>query len=236
MRALLLCAALIPFVAAAAAPGSSSGYGGRPYWEWPLGAAVEILNSSPWARHETFTRVVGGIGSGISGEKEIYNTFYVRFLSALPVREAYARVQQLQHRYSDLSPEKRKLFDATMQRTLDMDVDRWIVIALGFRSNDPNEESAVRRFLQSQTTETLKTSAFLSTPEFPQVALAAYYAPREESVGARFVFPREIGGAPLVNGKTSRVTFELLEVPGADRRLMATFPIDGMTVNGRVIL
>ena len=54
---------------------------GIPFQEWSLDRAVKVLNDSPWARHETFTRVIRGVGSGISGEKEIYNTFYVRFLS-----------------------------------------------------------------------------------------------------------------------------------------------------------
>ena len=43
--------------------------------EWSLSKAVEILNSSPWARQETFTRVVAGVGSGVSGEKELFNAF-----------------------------------------------------------------------------------------------------------------------------------------------------------------
>ena len=34
--------------------------------KWSLAKAVEILNSSPWARHETFTSVVAGVGSGVS--------------------------------------------------------------------------------------------------------------------------------------------------------------------------
>ena len=58
----------------------------QPYLKWTLEEAVEILNQSPWARQETFTRVIGGIGSGLHGEKEIYSTFFVRLLSARPVR------------------------------------------------------------------------------------------------------------------------------------------------------
>src|SRR4030067_3720396 len=78
---------------------------------WPMAKAVEILNSSPWARHETFTRVIGGVGSGVSGEKEIYNTFYVRFLSARPIREAYARIQQIQLGYDTMTSDNRSQFD-----------------------------------------------------------------------------------------------------------------------------
>lgn len=38
-----------------------------PFREWTLARALQILNASPWARHETFTRVIAGVGSGASG-------------------------------------------------------------------------------------------------------------------------------------------------------------------------
>ena len=223
---------LIAILTAAAA----DRYDDAPYYQWSLAKAVEILNSPPWASHETFTRVVAGIGSGVSGEKEIYNTFYIRFLSARPIREAYTRVQQIQHGYEKLSEEKKKRFDEVMQPKLDTDVKKWLVVAVSFRSNDPNEESAVRRFLQSQTKETLKTLAFLSTAKNSQIELSAYYPPLEESVGAKFIFPREIAGAPVVTDKTDSITFELQEVPGASPRLRATFSVKAMVSKGRVVL
>jgi hypothetical protein len=218
------------------ANGAAWDYGVEPYSKWSLAKAVAILNSEPWARQETFTRVVPGVGSGVSGEKEIYNTFYVRFLSARPIREAYARVQQIQHGYEDLTEEQKKRFDQILQPGLDMNVDRWLVVAVSFRSNDPAEESTVRRFLQSQTRETLKTLAFLSTPENPQIELAAYYPPREESVGAKFIFPRSLDGSPIVDTNTEQITFELLDVPGANPRLRATFFTKEMVSDGKVIL
>jgi len=206
------------------------------YHQWTLTKAVEVLNDSPWARHETFTRIVGGVGSGISGEKEIYNTFYVRFLSARPIREAYARIQQIRHGYDDMSSEEKLRFDQAQLPKLDIDVEDWIVVCLSFRSNDPNEESSVRRFLHSETVRTLKTKAFLSTPESPQVEIAAYFPPIEESVGAKFVFPREINGKPVISKNGQRITFELLEVPGAQPRLRATFTVKAMLHDGNLIL
>lgn len=208
----------------------------EPFWKWPLSKAVEMLNSSAWARQETFTRIVGGVGSGVSGEKEIYNTFYVRFLSARPVREAYARIQQIQHGYDKWTEAQKREFDRAMQPSLDMDVGPWIVVAVTFRSNDPNEESSVRRFFQSETTETLKNRAFLSTERFPQVELHAYFPPRDDSVGAKFVFPREIDGAPLITPESGRITFELLEVPGAKPDLTSSFSVKAMVIDGELIV
>jgi len=214
---------------------SAGSFGEAQVQKWPLSRAVEILNSSPWARHETFTRVVGGIGSGVSGEKEIFDTFYVRFLSAQPVREAVARIQQIQYGYDQLGAEERQRFDQLIRPGLDLDVGSWVVVAVSFRSNDPNEESAARRFFQKETAETLRNKAFLSTDRFSQVPIAAYFPPREEAIGAKFIFPRTIDGVPVASKTDKKISFELLEVPGAKPRLRATFGIKEMVVNGLLI-
>jgi hypothetical protein len=205
------------------------------FGKWPMDRAVQVLNASPWARHETFTQVISGVGSGISGEKEIFNTYYVRFLSARPIREAYARIQQIQHGYDKMSPEKKRAFEEAQLPNLDWDVSRWIVVSVGFRSNDPNEESNVRRFFQSETVQTLKTKAFLSTPTCPQVELSAYFPQHEESVGAKFVFPRKVNGISVLNKESSNITFELVDVPGTNPRLRATFAVKPMIVGDQLI-
>lgn len=208
----------------------------EPFLNWSRDKAVEILNSSPWARQETFTQIVSGQGSGRSGEKEIYNTFYVRFLSARPIREAYARIQQLQYGYDSMSPEDKSKFEEAQLPNLKMDVSQWIVVSISFRSNDPNEESDVRRFFQSETVRTLKTKAFLSTPTCSQVELSAYFPPREESVGAKFVFRRVVDGIPVVTEDCKSVVFELLDVPGANPNLRAIFSVAPMILDGEIIV
>ncbi len=202
---------------------------------WSMDQAVQVLNASPWARQETITRVIRGVGSGISGEKEIYDTFYIRFLSARPVREAFARVQQINHGYDRMSIEQKRRFEIAQASNLNMDVSRWIVVSVSFRSNDPNEESSVRRFFQSETVKTLKNKVYLSTAACPQLELSAYFPPREESVGAKFVFPRELSGAPVLTKECDTITLEMLGFTGADSRLRATFSVRPMTVGGEIV-
>lgn len=230
MKSLLLTL-LFPFLAFSATSWTTL----SPFHQWPLDRTVKLLNDSPWARQETYTRVLQGVGSGISGEKEIYNTFYVRFLSARPVREAYARIQQIQHGYDKMPEEKRRQFEQTQFPKLNMDVSQWIVLSVSFRSNDPNEESTLRHFFQSETVETLKAKAFLSTSSFPQVELSAYYPQQEESIGAKFVFRREINGIPVISKDCRKVTLELLGVPGTNSRLCATFEVKPMMVGNQLI-
>lgn len=227
-----LFALLIPFMAVAATSWNIR----EPFHQWSLDEAVEVLNDSPWASRETFTRVIRGVGSGISGEKEIYNTFYVRFLSALPIREAYARVQQIQHGYDTMTSEEKRRFEEAQLPNLDMDVSKWIVVSVTFRSNDPNEESTVRHFFQSETVETLKTKVFLCTTLCPQVELSAYFPPEEESVGAKFVFRREVDGVPVVTRECPSITLEMLDVPGTDSSLRTTFDVEPMVVGDNLIL
>jgi hypothetical protein len=209
----------------------------EPFFKWSQDKAVQILNSSPWARQETFTQIVSGQGSGRSGEKEIYNTFYVRFLSARPIREAYARIQQIYYGYDRMNREEQARFEKDQQPGIEMmRTSEWIVVSVAFRSNDPNEESNVRRFFQTETVKTLKTKAFLSTPTCSQVEVRAYFPPREESVGAKFIFPRIVDGIPVVTEDCDTVTFELLDVPGANPNLQSTFSVKSMVVDGKIIL
>ena len=206
------------------------------YQSWSLTQAIQVLNSSPWARHETYTQVISGVGSGVSGEKEIFNTFYVRFLSAKPLREALVRVQQLEFGYEELSDGDRQRFDQFARDSLLSGFGDWIVVAVSFRSNDPNEESSVRRFFEKETPETLKNKAFLSTEQFSQVRMHTYFPPRDEGIGAKFVFPRESDGAPIVSETSESITFELLDVPAASPRLRARFRVKDMLVNGKLVL
>ncbi len=205
------------------------------FQNWTLSTAQEILNSSPWARQETYTDVISGVGSGESGEKEIFNTFFIRFISAKPVREALVRIQQIEYGYENLSDGDQQRFDDYAQNHLLSGFGDWVVVTVSFRSNDPNEESSVRRFFERETAETLKNKAFLSTRQFSQVQIHTYFPPRDEGIGAKFIFPREIGGAPIVTEASSFITFELLDVPAARPRLRARFSVQDMVMDGKLV-
>jgi hypothetical protein len=214
---------------------AGSGFTGEPFHKWSLDTAVKVLNSSPWAKQETFTRVIGGVGSGVSGEKEIYSTFYLRFLSARPIREAYARVQQIQHGYDRMSPEERHAFERLQQQNLDLNSSEWIVVSVSFRSNDPNQENTVRNFFRNQTVNTLKNKVYLSTPLLSQVEIIDYFPPREESIGAKFVFPRTVNGIQVISPDCSHITIELLGIASVPD-FRSTFAVRQMLVDGQLVL
>jgi len=203
----------------------------KDFHSWSLEEALSILNDSPWAREQTATRVVGGIGSGIAGEKEIYERFYVRLLSARPIREAYARADRLISNTESVDPTAAK----SAKDSLDLDTSDWIVVAVAFRSNDMSREQEVKRELQTQTTETMKIRAYLSTARFPQVRIMAFFPALEDGVGAKFVFPRKINGEAVVTAGDQNLIFEL-EMPGDMPDVRTTFKVREMMVKGELIL
>jgi hypothetical protein len=205
------------------------------YESWSLNEALELLNNSSWSHQETYTRVIGGIGSGLQGEKEIYSTYFVRFLSAAPIRQAYARIKQIQLGYEDLEEVAQEELGENLRRGLAMDMSDWIVVAVTFRSNDPAQETQVEQFFQSQTKETLQPRVFLSTTRYLKLQLSAYYPPKEASVGAKFVFPRRVDGDPVVSEEDSDVTFEL-DIAGMVPDLRAIFSVPDMIVDGEVVI
>jgi hypothetical protein len=231
----MICASFLGIFLAFMAGAPESWVAHEPFSKWSLDKAVQLLNTSPWAKQETFTRVIRGVGSGVSGEKEIYNRFYVRLLSARPIREAYARIQQIQHGYDRMPAKEKERFAKAQMPNLDWDSSQWIVVSVGFRSNDPNEESDVRRFFQSETVKTLKNKVFLSTASSPQVELSAYVPQREESVGSKFVFPREVNGVPVITRECTDITLELLNVTADIPRLRAIFAVKPMIVDGQLV-
>lgn len=62
-----------------------------------------------------------------------------------------------------------------------------------------------------------------------------YFAPRDEGIGAKFVFPRQVDGTPIVSPRSKSIAFELLDVPAASPRLRARFAVKEMVINGQLI-
>ncbi len=207
----------------------------RPFHQWTLRESIELLNDSPWARQVTFTNVIEGVGSGVRGEKEILDTFYVRLLSALPIRQALARIEQINHGYDELERREQRRFDQLLADGLGVSMHRWIVVTVSFRCNDPERENQIGRYLQTQTADMIKNQAFLSTSRHPRLRLREYFPPANDGIGARFVFPRFVQGKEIVQGAGDSILFQL-ELPDLQTPLNVTFALGRMQVDGELLL
>lgn len=198
----------------------------RPESSWSREECLKILTDSPWVAKDTTTRVIGGVGSGVQGEKEIFSTYYVRLFSARPVRRAYRRLLELE---AGVPPETD---DPAGEDAI---FRNWIVVAVTYRCNNPREQARIEQFFQTGTTETMKNRAYLTTSRHPRIPLAEYFPPQNPLVGAKFVFPRFLDGNAIVGEDDDSLVFEF-DTPVEGPQMRIRFDLEKLRVEGRLEL
>lgn len=181
----------------------------KPFEEWGQNDVNKMLNDSPWAEQYVRTRKIGGKSSGIGGEKELYDTVTLRFFSSLPVRHAYYRLLQIVNNYKKMDDEQKKLFDSKFSRILHIDFSQQIIVAMEFATNDREMGQRFDRSIKITTAELMKQNATLISDRLGRVPLTGYFPPSPDGTGAKFVFPREIDGKPLVAPGDKEIKIEL---------------------------
>jgi hypothetical protein len=211
----------------------------KPYREWTEKEALRVLNDSPWGQTQTFadsTTTGGGPAPGLSPDRAMDQggsrvsyisqiNFHIRFLSARPVREAVSRLMELRSR--ETSPDfASRLKDFVTEESPD-----YVVVAVLCDSPRPTLRlQRAAEMMDRLTTEKLKGKAYLATSDGRRVSLQEYKPPGRDSLGARFFFPRLVGGKPLTESGEIRFYAELSEEYKLDR----SYKIKNMTYEGRL--
>jgi len=236
----------------------------KPFSKWNAKQARKWLTDSPWVKQMTLAHIAqssaldenagsgqSGMGSprtavdpprgygadkgsGMHGEKDIFYAYTVRLFSALPVRQAYLRLAQLDRDYDEMSPDQKQAFDSSMSQALATGTQD-IVVTLDFESNDRKLLMEVNRQLRQATRETLNQQAYLISDHLGRIYLKDYVPPSGDGAGARLVFPREIDGEPVVLAKDKQVKLEFL-VPGTDHKVYIEWKVKDLLCEGQVVL
>jgi len=207
----------------------------RPYREWKKGEVEKMLNDSPWADTVTIADQIGGKGSGVGGDKELYSNYVVRFFSALPVRQAYARTMQMMNNYDTKSEAEQAEIDAKFSRVLKLDLSKTIIVALEFSTNDQERRIRVNRYLQEVRVDLLKQSCYLISDRLGRVQIQEYYAPSPDGTGAKFVFPRVVGDKPVITAEDKDIKFDFYVEP-LNQRVFVTFKVKNMIIGGEIAI
>ncbi len=162
--------------------------------------------------------------------------FKVVFFSALPVREAYVRMFQIENHYDSMSPAKQQAFNRLpeVHALLHRDVRKEVTVDLTYSAHDPIEERDMSQWFDTQTTDTLKQNAYLYANR-TQVQLLKYIPPSQShGMGAQFIFPRQVSGEPILSSPGGKLRFEMTHVPGPNQRLSFDFKPKNMVYNGNL--
>ena len=189
----------------------------KPWTEWTKKDVEKTLSDSAWGQ----TQTEGGSGAaasqssesavtqvaaqrsadrqlnrqGESGETKPvgYVKYQVRFLSAKPVRAAFARQVLLSRTEPD------EALTTQLQGFIDRDFSEYIIISVGVQVGDAKMAGPIMAAFTNATTERLKESVYLERKDGKKLFLIDYRAPVEDGMGAKFIFKRALDGEPFLS-------------------------------------
>ncbi len=118
--------------------------------------------------------------------------YRVRFLSAKPIRQAFARMIELQDKNNKGVREQLGPF-------VERDFNDFIVVSVTFDSSDNRLAGPAFQAFNSATTGTLKNQAYLERSDGKRLFVMDYKPPISDGLGAKFVFPRQVDGQPFLS-------------------------------------
>jgi len=194
----------------------------KPWTEWSEKEAAKILNDSAWGQTQTEgedsqpeqTSAVTQVAAPKSADRQLSREgeapeakpsrivkFRTRFLSAKPVRGAFARILLLKKAEAD------EAFSAQLQEFVDRNFGDYVVIALTAEAADPRLVGSTIRFLTTATADALKDKVYLERKDGKRLMLADYRPPGPDGMGAKFVFMRQLDGQPFLTLESDNVRF-----------------------------
>jgi len=184
--------------------------------EWSKKEAEKVLTSSPWAQTQVETDVTemfftptsprGGAPNAASRaaqgatNQEVNVSYHIRLFSARPIRQALARLYQLQE-----NPNEEELRGLTeFANAVPSNV---IIVAVTYESSDKRALGRLLQLFGSAITATLKNKVYLERKDGTRLFLQEYVPPGKDGFGARFVFPRFVDERPFIKEDTGEVRF-----------------------------
>jgi hypothetical protein len=218
---------------------------GRPWTEWSKKDAEKILNDSAWGQTQTIgggespstsaiTKTEGAgredvnrsgeSGESLGGTKSI--NIRGRFLTAKPVREAFARLVVL------AQPNAGKELVDQLQGFIDRDFGNYLVVTVSVDGSDPKIAGASMALLSKLNKESLKDKVYIERKDGKRLSLIDYKPPINDGMGAKFIFERSVDGEPFLsnNSDTVRFYFEASE----KMKINLRFKVAAMVYDGKL--
>jgi len=221
----------------------------KPWTEWSKKEVEKTLNDSAWsqthaeapqsqpsstaaitstmaARREdrSIDAASNNAESGQSKPKASIK-YYVRFLSAKPIRAAFARRVLLEQ------AQPNEELATQLKAFVDRDFSNYIVITVSVEVGDEKMVSGVTRAFSAATTEALQQNVYLERKDGKKLFLMEYRPPAGDGMGAKFVFKRAEGGQPFLTDNDSVRFFAQLN---EKMKVNAKYKLADMLFDGRV--
>jgi len=184
--------------------------------EWSKKDAEKLLTSSPWAQTQVETDLTEMFYSPTSANRgapnaagraqqgatnqEVTLSYHIRFFSARPIRQALARLYQLQRQPNAEQMQGLESFANAVP-------EKVIIVTVTYESSDGRTAGRAMQVFESAITATLKNKAYLERKDGARVFLQEYVPPGKDGFGARFVFPRFLQERPFIADDSGEIRF-----------------------------
>jgi hypothetical protein len=208
----------------------------KPWTEWSKKDAEKVLNDSPWAQTQTVTDTSQMTYSPTpagrtneSGERNQATSvkFYIRLFSARPIRQAMVRSMLL-----DMKGAPDPQMAERLNNFAEFESKDSIIVTVIYASRDGRDRGPAAQAFGSATTATLKNATYLERKDGKRVFLHEYVPPGKDGFGARFIFPREVDGQPVLSPESGDVRF-VAEMQSAVK-LDMKFKVSELMYNGKL--
>lgn len=213
----------------------------KAWTEWTKKDVVKVLNDSGWGQTQLETQESSGPAGAVTSTAEPLNRdprqsapgsisgsikYFVRFLSARPIRQAFVRKVQLEQPSAD--PQMAERSKSFIERSS----DEFIIVSVATEVSDKKMGGGMMQAFNKARVESLKNVIYLQRKDGKRVFLQEYVPPGNAEIGARFVFPRKLDGQPYLTSDSGEVRFHAELGSDKQSRIDCRFKIADMMYNG----
>jgi hypothetical protein len=208
---------------------------GKPYQQWTAKEAQGLLIESPWAQTRAGLLAVGRFDPPTAA---VNTAVTVSLRSALPVRQALARLKQLKNKYDKKGNSDKAAIDEKNRPLLECPecADYYMVVM----SPGPGSENDLPPYLQRALLAQIKLDVVIKNEKGETRELVKFVKPKFFQDEAAFFFPRlNSKGEPLISAanRTLTISFDprIFSFKVAARLARFEFDVAKMIVNGQVV-
>lgn len=205
----------------------------KPYQNWSAKETQRMMEDSPWAATVTVSGPWSNVVSVDPNTTRGYDpemSYILQFRSALPIRKAQVRLQQLDLHYDGMTAEERAAFEANASKYLAATFPDRVLVSVTFRSSNQRKESGLPGYWTKQSTDKLRTKVFLNAGG--EKLSLTNYSFKDDTF--QFTFPR-----PKKLSTDGNISVEF-PIPQLDRiherRIVQGFDLKRMLVDGQPTL
>lgn len=213
----------------------------KQWTEWTQKDVLKILNDSAWGQTQVETQEASGSTAAITsttdqaalnrdaskptqGAVTGYIKYFIRFLSARPIRQAVVRKLQLEKPSMEMTEQLKAFADAGSTD--------YVVVSVVAEASDTKMGGSALQAFKSATLESLKEVTYLERKDGQRLQLMDFRPPINDGLGAKFVFPRTLHNQPFVNDETGQVRFNCQL--SKTIKLAARFKVSDMMYDGKL--